>query len=180
MKDADAKLVEACRGGNKRAFETLVIRYERPVFNAAYRILNNREDANDISQTVFLKVYERLDSYKPEYKFYSWIYRIAINESLTMLNNRKPGSPIDEQQVSEDPSPEQLADSDQLGRKLQGALMQITADNRAVVVLKHFLGCSYRDISEILGIPEKTVKSRLFTARQQLRTTLLRDGMDCL
>lgn len=177
MKDADAKLVESCRRGNKHAFEMLVTRYERPVFNAAYRILNNREDANDISQTVFLKVYERLNSYNPEYKFYSWLYRIAINESINLLNSRKPGSPIDERQASEHPSPEQLADSDQLGRRLQDALMDITPDNRAVVVLKHFLGCSYQEISEILDIPEKTVKSRLYTARQQLRTTLAKHGM---
>ena len=81
----DRELIDNCMNGDRQAIEGLLFKYEKPVYNAAYRMLNSSEDARDVTQTVFLKVIENLDSYDPRYKFFSWIYRIALNESINCL-----------------------------------------------------------------------------------------------
>ena len=83
--NADAARVRECLAGNPQAFAALVEQYEKPVYNVALRMLRNAEDARDIAQSVFMKAYQNLSSYDPQYKFYSWIYRMAINESLNIL-----------------------------------------------------------------------------------------------
>ena len=168
----DADLVQECRKGNRKAFEQLLDRYEKPVYNAAFRIVCSYEDAMDVTQTVFLKAFENLDRFNPSFKFFSWIYRIAINESINLLNKRSNTEPVGDELVSADNGPETAASNDQLRMDIQGALMSIKDEYRTVVVLKHVVGCSYQDISLILEIPEKTVKSRLFSARQLLRGLL--------
>ena len=171
--DSDGLLVERCRRGERRAFETLVVRYEKPVYNAALRMLRNPDDAHDVAQTVFLKAYEHIADYDPKYRFYSWIYRIALNESINAFGSRRNGhEPITGDELDERPGAEDEIDSDQVGRRVQLALLSIKPEYRAVIVLKHFLDSSYEDMSEILGIPDKTVKSRLFTARQALKEAL--------
>ena len=87
----DQALVERCRSGDRAAFTELVIRYQRPIYNAAFWMLRKAEDASDVTQEVFLKVAERLDEYDPQYKFFSWIYRIAVNESLNLLRRNGAG-----------------------------------------------------------------------------------------
>jgi RNA polymerase sigma-70 factor (ECF subfamily) len=87
--DPDAALVLASRDGNRRAFEQLLSRYERPVFNAAFRILHHRDDAADVTQTAFLKAYEHLDRYDASQQFFSWLYRIAINEAIDLSHRKK-------------------------------------------------------------------------------------------
>lgn len=150
----------------------LVSQYERLVFNAAYRILGNADDAADITQTVFLKVFEHISDYDPKFRFFSWIYRIAINESLNQVKKRRNQEPLADSQASPWRSPEEHLESQRLCNRIQGALMELDGDYRTVVVLKHMSGCSYQQISEILQIPEKTVKSRLYTARQLMKKTL--------
>ena len=86
---SDPFLVDKCLKGNKRAFEALVDKYRTPVYNLALRMLKNSEDASDITQTVFAKAYEKLESYDPKHRFFSWIYRIAINESISFSNKQK-------------------------------------------------------------------------------------------
>jgi RNA polymerase sigma-70 factor (ECF subfamily) len=103
--DGDVRLVERCRAGDKRAFESLLVRYQKPVFNAALRMLRNRDDARDVAQTVFLKAYEHLADYDPSFKFYSWIYRVAINESINVLQRRRH-EPIAGDELDESVGPE--------------------------------------------------------------------------
>lgn len=172
----DTTLMERCTQGDRQAFETLLVRYEKPVYNAAYRMLHSRDDARDVTQTVFLKVYENLDSYDPKYRFFSWVYRIALNESVNVLKKSNRLEPLNTEAVSQTQGPEQQTSSDQMSAGVQAALMAIKSDYRSIVVLKHFLGCSYSEISEILEVPEKTVKSRLYTARQLLKDELERNG----
>jgi RNA polymerase sigma-70 factor (ECF subfamily) len=174
--DSDGLLVERCRNGDRRAFEALVGRYQKPVFNAALRMLRNPEDARDVAQTVFLKVYEHLGDFDPSHKFYSWIYRIALNESINVLDRRRRLEPISGDEVDERLGAEDELASEQSAQRVQRALMTIKPDYRAVVVLKHFLELSYEDIGLVLELPEKTVKSRLFTARQLLKDALQGDG----
>ena len=175
--ESDTELVQRCRNGDRRAFEVLLRRYERPVYNAALRMLRNPDDARDVAQTVFLKAYEHLADYDPTYKFYSWIYRIAVNESLHGLSRRHRVEALDENTADEHRGPEDEVGDEQVSRNVQGALMRIKPEYRVVIVLKHMMGCSYHDMSEILQLPEKTVKSRLFTARQLLKDVLIDQGM---
>lgn len=171
-KTDDTKLIERCINGDRKAFETLLVQYEKPVFNAAYRMLNSRDDARDVTQTVFLKVFENFDRYDPSRRFFSWIYRITLNESINWLGKSKRLEPLNYEAVDDSKSPEQEVESANVSENVQAALMSIKADYRTVIVLKHFLGCSYIEISEILEIPEKKVKSRLYSARQLLKDAL--------
>jgi len=178
LEDGDGILVQRCREGDRHAFEGLVIRYEKPVFNVALRMLRNPEDARDVAQTVFLKAFEHLADYDPAYKFYSWIYRIAVNESLNVLGRRRPHEPISGDEADESSGPEDQIDGQQVGRGIQRMLMTLKPDYRSVIVLRHYLDCSYQDMAEILSLPQKTVKSRLFAARQLLAEALRRQVID--
>ena len=172
----DTTLMERSIKGDRQAFEQLLVRYEKPVYNAAYRMLHSRDDARDVTQTVFLKVFENLDHYDPKYRFFSWIYRIALNESINFLKKSSRLEPLNTEAESQTKGPEQQATSDELSEGVQTALMAIKSDYRSIVILKHFLGCSYHEIADILEIPEKTVKSRLYTARQLLKEQLDKSG----
>ncbi len=173
----DRELIENCMSGDRQAIEALLFRYEKPVYNAAYRMLNSSEDARDVTQTVFLKVIEKLDSYDPRYRFFSWIYRIALNESINCLKRQNRLDALDHEPVSEASGPEELTGTQQMSQGMQSALMTIQAEYRTVIVLKHFVDCSYTEIGQILDLPEKKVKSRLYTGRQLLREALTKSGM---
>lgn len=179
-KDPDARLVLACRNGDRVAYETLLTRYERPIFNVAIRMLGNPEDARDVVQTVFVRVFEKLHQFNFEHRFYSWIYRIAINESIDVLHSRNRTSALEEGEQDDlavDGTPLDDCHDAQRDAALQAAIMNLSPDYRAAIVLRHFADRSYQEMAEILGIPEKTVKSRLFTARQLLRAELEAGGM---
>ena len=174
--EADGRLVARCCEGDRRAFADLVSRYQRPIYNAAMHMLHHTEDARDVTQTVFLKAYEHLDAYDPKFKFYSWIYRIALNESINVLHRRRPRAPLDLELADGEPGPDEAIDHVQLAGGLTAAIGALRTEYRAVIVLRHYLGCSYEDMAAILGVPEKTVKSRLFTARQSLRSAMESNG----
>jgi len=116
------------------------------------------------------------NDYDPSFKFYSWIYRIAVNESLNALGARKSLEAINGEEPDEAPGPDLQVEGEQTGRAIEDALMRITPELRSVVVLRHLMHLSYRDMGDILGLPEKTVKSRLHSARMALRQDLLRCG----
>ena len=173
----DKKLMERCLKGDRQAFEALLVRYQKPVYNAAYRMLHDPEDARDVTQTVFLKVYENLDQYDPSHRFFSWIYRIAMNESINWLKKSSRQETLEHEAADQGDGPEQKAGDQQLGEGMEAALMMIKTEYRAVIILKHVLGCSYIEISEVLDIPEKKVKSRLYSARQLLQERLTQQGL---
>jgi RNA polymerase sigma-70 factor (ECF subfamily) len=177
IESREKALLKQSREGDRQALGELIGAYEKPLFNAAYRILGNPEDAADITQAVFLKVFERLDQYDPKYKFFSWIYRIAINESLNQLKRGKRQQPLEDRELVGPGNPEAEAAAGDLSREIQAGLMGLTEDYRTVIVMRHFSECSYRQISEILQIPEKTVKSRLYSARQLMKDKLQARGL---
>jgi len=173
--DDDRVLVERYLSGDREAFTALVVRYQRAVYNAAFWILRKHEDANDISQTVFLKVAERAADYDPRYKFFSWIYRIAVNESLNLQRRHRHEDELDDDvdvAGEESAGPERQASAAELSRDLRRAMMSLPTNDRLVLTLRHFSECSYEDMALILEIDEKTVKSRLFEARHRLRDAL--------
>ena len=168
----DIALVEQCLSGNTAAFGTLVDRYQEAVFNVALRMVNRYEDAQDIAQTVFLKSYGNLGTYKPEYKFFSWIYRMVVNESINFLDRRRSTESLEDIHVSSEPDPHVSLETAELNRSLERAIASLSPEHRAVIIFRHFEDLSYEEISMILQIPEKTVKSRLFSARRKLRELL--------
>jgi RNA polymerase sigma-70 factor (ECF subfamily) len=155
-----------------------VAEYEKPVYNVALRMLRDPEEARDIAQTVFLKTWQSLSSYDPQYKFYSWIYRIAINESLNALRARaRSVEPVDECLPSEDAGPSDLLNGDQVRNVVLDAVDRLKPEHRSVIVLKYFVERDYEEMAEILGLDAKTVKSRLYTARQLLKDRLATRGV---
>ena len=175
--DRDASLVEACLAGDRKAYAMLMDRYERKLFNAAYRVVDDYEDAMDATQSAFVKAYQNLQSFDPSRRFFSWIYRILLNESLNIVKARKRFDTLDDSLAVKSKNPEERYGDQDTGRSVQSALMDLKTDHRVVIVLKHYQDMSYREMSEVVGVPEKTIKSRLFSARQQLKDILLRKGI---
>ena len=173
--DTDQSLLERFRSGDQEAFTALVVRYQRPLYNAAYWVLRSAEDANDITQIVFLKIAEQLDDYDPRYKFFSWIYRIAVNESLNLLRRSRREEALDDEVElpgSDRDNPETQFGDAEVAKRIRSALMRLPTNDRIVLSLRHFSECTYQEIGQILDLDEKTVKSRLFEARQRLRGML--------
>jgi RNA polymerase sigma-70 factor (ECF subfamily) len=173
----DKELVRRCLKGDLKAFEPLLERYQKPVFNIALRILSDTGDAADVTQSTFLKAYENLSSYNERYKFFSWLYRIAVNTSLNLLEQKRRSDLLgDVDVVGTDSTEEQLHTAERV-EKLEDAILNLSLDYRVVIVLRHFHDLSYEEIAVILDIPEKTVKSRLFTGRQLLKDMLMKAGL---
>jgi len=173
--EQDRALVRRCLGGQGDAFHGLVDRYHKRLFNVALRMLGDVQDAEDVTQTVFLNAFLKLGSYDPKYRFFSWMYRMTVNESLNTLKRRKRTVTLDDEPDIRAPgaAPDRAAEvEDRVGK----ALMCLKPDDRAVVVLRHFVSFSYQEIADVLEIPVRTVKSRLFTARERLRLTLREPG----
>lgn len=173
----DTNLVQECLAGNTKAFEALIDKYQKTIFNIVYRMTDDYDDAEDITQSVFIKVYEKLSSFNPKYKFFSWLYRIALNEALNLMNQQKRLAELDADFITQEKSPEEIYDELDLSERIQDALMEIEVEHRVLIVLKHFEGFSYEEIAYILDISEQKVKSRLFTARQMLKDVLIKRGI---
>jgi RNA polymerase sigma-70 factor (ECF subfamily) len=172
----DLSLVRRTVRGDRGAFGALVDRYQKPIYNVALRIVKNPEDAEDIAQTVFMKAYQKLDGFDERYRFFSWIYRIAINESLNFSTRRRSFEALEPSMQSAVDSPEEETIKLDKEERVGDAILELEPEDRAIVILKHFQGFSYAEIGFILNIPEKTVKSRLYTARQRLKDVLTRMG----
>lgn len=172
----DLTLVEECLTGNTGAFELIVEKYQRPLFNGALRIINEYDDAEDVTQTVFIKAFENLRSFDPTYKLFSWLYRMLVNESLNFLSQKKRKGKLNRNSIPEVTNQQDGRHTVELNKDIQSALMDLKPDYRVVIVLKHLQDYTYKEISDILQIPEKKVKSRLYAARQTLRDVLVHRG----
>jgi RNA polymerase sigma-70 factor, ECF subfamily len=183
----DVALVDSARGGDVRAFETLVNKYDRQIFRIAQHITQNREDAQDVVQDAFLKAYEKLDQFQGNSKFYTWLVRIAVNESLMRLRKRRTGKMVsidddietEEGSVPRDladwsPNPEQNYGQAELAEILRKTIQGLPHGFRIVFVLRDVDGLSTEETAETLGLSIPAVKSRLLRARLQLRERLSR------
>ena len=163
----DSALVRRSLEGDAGAFEQLVSNYQRVLFSVALRLLGNYEDARDATQNAFIKVYQRLDTYDSRYRFFSWIYRILVNECLNARRGRNPEHPLsDDHRGSDDPGAS--FEAGERTRAVREAILALPLEYREVIVLRHFAALSYEEMAAAIGIPMKTVKSRLHTARQRL------------
>jgi RNA polymerase sigma-70 factor (ECF subfamily) len=174
--EPDGDLLARFRAGDRESFAILVKRYQKPVYNAAFRVLGRAQEASDVCQQVFLRIVERQDDYDPRYKFFSWMYRIAVNEAIDAARRLRHEEPFeddgDRDRGADDNDPERRYESGQAGQRVQAALMALSVDHRAVLVLRHYSECSYDEIGRILAIDDRTVKSRLYEARQRLAQEL--------
>jgi len=169
--DEDVKWVARCLRGDSSAFEPLVTRHQRVLFSMALRLVGNYEDARDATQNAFIRAFERLETFDPERKFFSWIYRIAVNECLNLRRGRRAHEPLDGT-IEAGPARRDTVEAAELAERVRAAIIELTQEQREVVVLKYFAEMSYEEISNALDVPEKTIKSRLFTARQRLGARL--------
>jgi len=178
-------LVQAAKAGDVSAFEQLVRRYDRNIFRIAQHITQNREDAEDVVQDAFLKAFENLEQFQGNSKFYTWLVRIAVNESLMKLRRRRTDRTVsldEDIETEEDsmprevadwsPNPEQLYNQGELNEILGKTINGLPASFRTVFVLRDVEGLSTEETAEALDLSIPAVKSRLLRARLQLRERL--------
>jgi RNA polymerase sigma-70 factor (ECF subfamily) len=154
-----------------------VDRYQGVVFNLAYRMIRDYDGAQDIAQVAFIKAYEHLDSFNPEFEFLSWLYRIATNEALNRIKSKRRMVGLNPGLKARGKNPEEVYGENETGEKIQDALMDLVPFYRTLIILRHFRDCSYREIGDILDISEQKVKSRLFKARRLMRDALVSRGI---
>jgi len=168
----DAATVRRCLGGEPTAFETLVARYQKVMFNVALRTLGDYEDARDAAQNTFVKAFEKLATYDTERRFFSWLYRILMNECLNLRRRPATRQLGESEDVVANRSDADAVEMAERKRDVKQAILSLSPAYREVIVLRHFAALSYEEMSEAIGVPTKTVKSRLHSSRQQLASEL--------
>ena len=181
----EEKLLSKAARGDTAAFEALIEPHMTKVYNIAYRICQNADDAADAAQDAFLKAFGNISKFKGGAKFSTWLYRIATNAALDMVKGRgRHGAySLDAEISGEDgevlreipsdaPLPQEEAERAEVRREINAALARLSDPDRSIIVLRDINGMAYRELSEILGCSEGTVKSRLSRARQKLREIL--------
>ena len=185
---SDQEIVELALQGRESAYRELLRRYERPVLSLIFRIVRDRELAEDLAQDTFVKVLNALDRYKPEFKFSSWIFKIAHNTALDALRRKEvptlsldgaPDAVSDAAQaatrpvvVSEEQSPVDFTAGRELGVHIERAIGQLRPEYRTAVTLYHIEGFAYEEIAETMDLPLGTVKTFINRARNELREHL--------
>ncbi len=190
MATDDLTLVKRVRSGDQRAFKLLVERYQRKVYSVALGMLKDREEAYDVSQEAFVKVYKYLDHFKGDSSFYTWLYRITVNVCIDVIRRRKAGGKTEDVEFDETlqvdsaeahlgalgsrlgTNPQKSALRRELAEKIQEALEQVPEKHRAILLLREIEGMSYEDLARVLDIPKGTVMSRLFHARLKVQKIL--------
>ncbi len=184
----DADVVRLAQEGRELAFRELVRRYERPVFSLVYRMVRDRELSEDLAQDAFIKVLNHIDRYSPEFKFSSWVFKIANNVAIDHLRRRKldtismDGSPHASSAAeveastfdvaSEQESALDKLEAKELGEKIEAAIGTLRPEYRACIMLRHVEGRAYEDIAATLDLPLGTVKTYIHRARHELRRAL--------
>ena len=181
----DRTLVERILGGDRDLFTTLVGRYEKRLINYVYRITHRYEEAHDLAQEIFVKVYLALDRYDPKYQFSTWLFRIAQNSAIDALRKKsisevplartstEDDSSGKEREFADDGiSPYRALKNKQLSAAIDKAVEQLPSDYRELIQLRHFAELSYEEIASMKKLPLGTVKNKLFRARNLLKESL--------
>ncbi|NCC73171.1 MAG: sigma-70 family RNA polymerase sigma factor [Sphingobacteriia bacterium] len=172
MIDEEYEIIRRIQQGQVNDFEILVIKYQSAVFKLLINMLHNFSTAEELTQDVFVKAYEHLGKFNFNSRFFSWLYRIAINDAISYNQKKKNWST--EQYIPESPekSAEEIIIADEKQQVLNHCIHQLTEKNKAVIILKYYEHLSYEEIAEVLSINEEKVKSRLFEARKALKNLL--------
>ena len=184
----DQDLVALAAKGSETAYRELLSRYQRPVFSLIYRMVRDREQAEDLAQETFVKVFNNIQRYDPRYKFSSWIFKIASNLTIDNLRRREPdtisldgsrhASTADEIESSRitvearGENPEEYVEALELGSEIEEAIAELRVEYRTAVILRHVEGRPYEEIAQIMDLPLGTVKTYIHRARGELRTAL--------
>jgi RNA polymerase sigma factor (sigma-70 family) len=181
----EMELVDRARGGDLRAYDELIKRYQERIYATVYHMTANHEDANDLAQESFIKAYQALKSFKGGSSFYTWLYRIAVNKTINFLKQRKNRQHMslndldfnaehdpDLVALISDKTPRRAAGLSELQEKLNAALLKLSEHHRLAVVLHDVQGLSHEEIAKVMHCNIGTVRSRLFYARQQLQALL--------
>lgn len=169
----DQELVAQCLHGETAALGVLVLRHRLTAIGVAYRICGDPMLAEDIAQDTFIRIWERLHTFRPDGNFRSWLCRIAANLTIDTLRRRKPTSDVEELPLpDQNIGPEHAALNSERARVVQAALMSLPLHSRSALVLREYEGLSYQEIADSLGIPLGTVKSRINDARRRLQVEL--------
>lgn len=177
---SDEDLVASTLSGDVGAFNDLVQRWEGSLYRFVYRYLGDAEEARDICQEAFIRAYTNLDRFRGQAKFSSWLYQIALNLCRSEFRKRRPVVSIDEEEQqsrlrlvqADEELPEDSAIQGERVRALQRALAELPDEQRTVIILKQYHGMKFREIAEVLGTPESTVKSRLYHGLDALSRSL--------
>jgi RNA polymerase sigma-70 factor, ECF subfamily len=174
MKD-DNELVYEVIHGSISSFEVLVDRYQKTIFNLMLKMVGDFETARDLTQDVFVKAFEKMGRFDFRFRFFSWIYRIAVNEAINRNRKIRPSQSIEKVEPLPDDTtgPE---DTESRSRLLHRELRKLEANYRVMLLLKYYCGLSYEEIAEATSVPVKKVRSRLFIAREQMRKGLIANG----
>ena len=187
MAPQDTELILKAQQGDFSAFEELVYRYDKQVLTMAARFVRSSDDAKDIYQEVFLRVYQGLRRFKMQSEFTTWLYRITTNVCLTHRSRKKKRAHVslDEEyedsdsephalreSVSGEPLPDQRVIDEEISAHIRDAMERLSAQQKMVFTLKHYQGLKLREIAELMECSEGTVKKHLFTATQRMRTSL--------
>ena len=169
----DRDLIASAQLGDRQAFGELVYRHQTGVVNLIYRMYGDERLAEDAAQEAFVRVWQNLNNYNPQYAFRSWLYRIAANAALDVLRRERPALDLDHLPLADkDPGPEQMAVKDERAAQVRRAIARLSEPLRLVLILREYEELSYQEIAAALDIPTGTVMSRLNTARSQLRHEL--------
>lgn len=185
---SEVTLIKLCKEGDLQAFEELISKYEARVFNITFRILGDYAEAEDVSQDILVKVFRFIKGFKEQSSFYTWLYRITVNECMDVINKRKKAviysidTPIETENdeiareiQDKGESVEEKAERNELRKYLAEAINSLSSEHRAVIVLRDVQGFSYEEIAEIIKCPPGTVKSRINRARCELKDLLLKN-----
>ena len=188
MPSTDEELVARSMGGDLDSFNQLVLRWERPIYALAYRVIGREEDARDVAQETFLRAFRALKGFKGQAKFSSWLYRITLNlcrdwirrERRTPLVQAPEGIDVIELAGEETPSEtvEELVSRHELGRAVAKAMSQLPEEQRTAIILKEYHGLTFQEIADLLDCPLSTVKTRLYQGLTVLRKQLREDGVE--
>jgi RNA polymerase sigma-70 factor (ECF subfamily) len=180
MSRNEADLIDRVRSGDQDAFAELVSLYRERIHRLVYGLLRDRDEAEDVTQEVFIKAFYRISSYKGQSAFYTWLYRVAVNAATDWRKKwwKRKGLSLSESPTGpeglpdERARPERLAHGRELGRHLEDALEKLPEKYRTILVLREFEGLSYEEIGRVLSLRKGTVESRLFRARERLKLLL--------
>lgn len=171
----DAELVSQCIDGDSSAFEEIVTRYKKLVYSVVYKMISDREEVNDVSQEVFIRLYKSLEKYNPEYKMSTWIVKITSNLCLDTLRKKKQDTVTldDAIGVSSDvDTPEETLIKNQRSLLLKNAINELPEKYKILIVLFHNNGMSYEEMTKVLNEPMSIIKNRLYRARLMLKEKL--------
>jgi RNA polymerase sigma-70 factor (ECF subfamily) len=173
VKEIDTALVRACQRGDIEAFEQIFRVYRNPVFRLAYRFTGNRDDAEDLTQEIFLKVFENIGSFRYESSFATWLYRIAVNTCMNFQRDKKPAESLGvTDDLGSSVSPEAICERGELQRKIEAEIASLPSPLKIAFLLVVVEGMTYREASEILGLSVDALRMRVSRARQILREKL--------